>query len=151
MNAGGKVIYSGTQNIGTAISSWEVFGSQVFYTGGLPGRQDTSLGFIGARGALGYPDIRLDSLKVPADSMFALRHLQVNFPRSFGEGILLYDHKTNNPLFENFPMGIRYLAPDAPPPPCRKTFSTVYFGIPLYFTRVADATAAMLKALQDVN
>ena len=114
-------------------------------------REDPQPNFVGGTGRLGYPDISLDSLKVPPDSL-GLRYISTHWPRGFGVTILEWRHRTGSPLYEGIPLGIRYNGSPADPGPfCRETFSVVYFGFPMYYAQKSQAIQAMRKAIQDIH
>jgi hypothetical protein len=152
---GGKLIVSSPPSIETNFAN---------YLDGLPPRQPWSYeifhvtntynnperDFAGVRGALGYPTMRLDSLKVTADSSYAIRNIRVNPPRGFAQAISLFDSRSDNPTYENRPVGVRYLAPP-PVPPARQTYSVVFFGFPLYYAERVAVEAALSQAFIDIN
>ena len=153
LNAGGKLIYSGTPDIRNAFflsSSYDSWASDVFHVVPQLSTQNTQLDFAGARGMLGYPNVRLDTTKVPADSGYALGRIAVNYPRGFGQTFLLFDSKTDRVGFENAPLGVLYLAPDAIPP-ARQTYSVAFFGFPLYYARKSDVIQLLRKTYQDLR
>lgn len=161
LNIGGKLIYSGTPKIGepnssfavSAIENYDGWAEPVFHVvsqSQVPYRENEGLDFSGAKGLIGYPNVRLDSMKVPSDSSFCIRNIAVNYPRGFGQQIFAFDSRTDNPGFENQPVGIRYLAPAAPPGQ-RQTYSVVFFGFPLYYGNKSDAIEVLRKAFQDTN
>ncbi|GEM_PF-6913894 len=149
LNAGGKLIYSGSPDIGFMISGYA--GWAVNYLHYLnAGVVNTGLDFGGSIGTEGYPNIRLDSTKVTADSSYAIRMISIGYPRGFGETISLFNSISNNPGFENQPMGIRYKGPFISPE-CRSIYSIVHFAFPLYFANKSDVIQAMKQAFVDVN
>ncbi len=149
LRIGGKLIYSGTPSVSVAISNYTAWADTIFHVAPLPFQQNTQLDFVGAKGSLGYPNVRLDSMKIPADSGIAIRNIAVSYPRGFGQVIFLFDSKRDSAGFENAPIGIRHLAPAAIPP-ARQTYSVVYFGFPLYYAMKGDVIQSMRKAFQDV-
>lgn len=159
LGIGGKLIYSGTQNMPLAVNSpeyipWDsTWFRGVPYIIGTPRRvvMDSTRSFVGARGRLGYPSyVRLDTNKVPRDSSFALRKICLNYPINFGQAIFTFDSQTDLVGIENQPIGIRYLAGPAPPP-CRQSYSTIFLGFPLYYANRDDAVEVLRKALLDLN
>jgi len=154
LSIGGKLIYSGTQNMPFAITDYIAWDSTWFrgvpYIPGTARRviMDSTRGFVGANGLLGYPDVRLDTNKVRRDSSFALRRICLNYPIDFGQAIFAYDSRTDSVGFENQPIGIRYLA--SPMSPCR-TYSSIFLGFPLYYAERSDAVEVLRKAFQDLN
>ena len=101
-------------------------------------------------GVLGYPDVRIDPNKLPADSHGSIRSVLSSIPVTFGETIGQFISRTNNPQWQGAPVAFRYLAPD-PTPPARRTFSVVNFGVPLYFSEKSSVIQALRKALRDVH
>jgi hypothetical protein len=152
LSIGGNLIYVGSPNIQQCITGYETWGRDIFHVAPfnlVPFRQNTNRDLVGSKGLLGYPDIRIDSTKLPADSAGALRFIAVNPPRSFGETISLFDSKLNDPQFEDAPLGIRYLAVE-PIPPARKTWSVVHFGFPLFYSPKGDVYLAFKRAYEDI-
>lgn len=153
LNIGGKLIYVGTPNIAVSIINYGDWADSVFHIvsqSRRPFTQNTELDFIGAKGLLGYPDLRLDSSKFSAPDSVAIRNIAVNYPRGFGQTISLFDSKRDSAGFENAPLGVRYLAPPAIPP-ARPTYSVVHFGFPLYYANKSDVIQAMRKAFEDIK
>jgi hypothetical protein len=156
LNIGGKLVWSGTPRINLGVANYLTqqtgWAYAIFHVEPAAFLQDTARGFVGARGVSGYPDLVLDAndtLKF-ADRVGALRYINLNYPRGFGESISLFDHGSNNPVFENQPLGVRYLAPP-PDPGCRQMYSVVYFGVPLWYATRTSATQLLTKAFRDVN
>lgn len=150
LNAGGKLIYSGTPSIQAMIPTYNNWSTTFLHTQPGASPRNNNLDFVGSVGRLGYPLIRLDSTKVPADSLYAIRGISLSYPRGFGETIGFFDSAVNSPFFEGEPLGIRYVAPPAEPG-CRQTYSIVHFGFPLYFAKKSDVIQAMRKAFVDIN
>jgi len=144
LNVGGNLIYSGTPYIVRAIRPpypwyWEVF------------HADTSLrnpleDFVGVNGREGYPDMRLDSSKVRAG---ALKNITLNIPLGFGRPISVYQSASRDPFFHDRPLGIKYLG--ALIPPARRTFSSIFFGFPIYYAKRDDAFLALRQAYLDIQ
>lgn len=97
--------------------------------------------FVRAVGALGYPDLQIDTTKL-APFQRALQNVAVNRPRGFGEIIYRFDAVDDNFLFENQPIGIRYDG---------ITFKTVYLGFPVYFMEQRQAVAVLRRAFKDIG
>lgn len=156
LSVGGKLIYSGTPDIRNTIlpltlhNAWAYDIFHIASYASVPFIQDTALDFVGANGTVGYPNVALDSAKIPADSGRAIRNIAINFPRGFGQTISFFDSKANKTDFENKPLGVRYLAPP-PIPPARQTYSVIHFGFPLYYGRKTDVIQALRKAFADLN
>jgi hypothetical protein len=155
LRVGGKFIFIGVPNVGVAVSSWADFSYEVLHIlrpPQFPFLQNNSRDFAGSKGRSGYPSVPLDASKIPAaaDSGATLRLISLNAPYSFAETIGLFDSQVNNPLFEDMPLGVRFLAP-VPVPPAKATYSTVYFGFPLYFGQRTAVIQTMRKALSDCN
>ncbi|MBI5472998.1 MAG: hypothetical protein HY961_11690 [Ignavibacteriae bacterium] len=155
MLAGGKFILSGVPDARTSINNYDTWMPAYLHI--VPSTiisysVNTARDFAGAKGALGYPDVTLDPTKVPSgiDSGATLRNINLNYPFGFGEAIYQFDSQANDPVFENQPLGVRYKGP-APIPPQRETYSTVYFGIPMYYANKSAAIRAMRQALSDVH
>ncbi len=158
LNIGGNLIWSGTPDIKKIIASsaFNTFTSYVFHMSSgvnplTPFIEEPGPNFIGATGRAGYPNITLDPVKTPPDSI-GLRYISVHWPEGFGEPILTWRHATGSFLFQGNPLGIRYESPDATPGPyCRRTFSVVFFGFPLYYAERSQAIAALRQAIADVH
>jgi hypothetical protein len=152
LQIGGNLIFSGPSDtvmvLGYTPFSAEFFHSQAF---GYPsGRCNTERDFRGSKGQLGYPNLPVDSTKLPADSLGSLRNICINIPTGFGQIIGTFDSRANNTNFEDRPIASRFLAPD-PIPPARREYSVVHFGFPLYFAQQGAVIQAMRKALDDVK
>jgi len=154
LNAGGKLIWSSAVNPIPGIQTWPNWATDIFHTIPVTAQSpiiiNPNLDFIGVRGAFGYPDVRLDSLKIAADSMGALRWIPMNFPRGFAQTISYFDSKTNSPIFEGAPVGIRFLAP-LPNPGERETYSVVYLGFPLYYAPRSAMIQTLRQAFIDIH
>jgi hypothetical protein len=152
MNAGGNLIFIGPQDADRFINNYSAWSIEIFHTNPLGGfiLKNNGLDFIGAKGRQGYPDITLDPVKVSADSLGSLRGIILNYPTGFAETISLFDSRTDDPQFENQPLGIRFLAPP-PTPPASTTYSVVHFAFPLYFAERAAVVQALGQALNDVR
>jgi hypothetical protein len=157
LDIGGKLIYSGTQNMSFAIQDYIVWDSTRFRA--VPYLtvsdrkvvMDSTRSFVGAKGLLGYPNVRLDTNKVARDSLgSALSRICLNFPINFGQPIFAFDSRTDSVGIENQPIGIRYLA-GPPEPGCRRLYSTIFLGFPLYYSDRSDAIEVLRKAFQDLN
>ncbi len=116
----------------------------------MPLTQNEAFDFTGAKGRSGYPNVVLDSTKLPPEAGGLIRDIAINFPRGFGRTISLFDSKSDSLGFEDAPLGVRYLAPP-PIPPARETYSVVYFGFPLYYAKKSDVIQSLRKAFEDVN
>lgn len=152
LNVGGKLIFSSPPNADLNIDAYlPLFEGQwsydVFHIQGYA--KNPNRDFIGARGVLGYPTIMLDTLKLPADSADGIRNIAINLPRTFAQSISAFDSRTNDPLFENQPVGIRYKA--LPEPPARDTYSMVLFGFPLYYGQRDAVKDALRQAIVDIG
>jgi hypothetical protein len=153
LNIGGKLIFSSPTNIREVVNPWTTFPSNMLHIlppSIFPFTHNTQRDFIGAKGLLGYPTIMVDSLKLPADSGGALRYVAINIPRGFGQSISLFDSRSNDPVFEDRPLGVRFLAPEAVPP-ARQTYSTVFFGFPLYYAEKSSVIQALRQAFIDIR
>lgn len=149
LQAGGNLVFVGpidsTVFSGTPFSN---FAYVYFHRTGH--RRNDALDCVGMAGVLGYPDIRIDPNKLPADSLGAVRFVLSSIPVTFGETIGQFVSRTNDLAWQGAPVAFRYLAPE-PTPPARRTFSVVNFGIPLYFCQKSSVIQAMRKALTDVH
>ncbi len=155
LRVGGKFIFIGVPNVNASVSSWSDFSNEVLHIlrpPEFPFLQNNARDFAGSKGRTGYPSVALDPSKIPAsvDSGATLRFISLNAPYSFAETIGLFDSQVNNPLFEDLPVGIRFLAPP-PVPPARATYSTIYFGFPLYFGQRSAVIQTLRKAFSDCN
>lgn len=144
LNVGGNIIYSGTPYIARLISPSYPWFREVFHA-------DTSarnelVDFVGVGGLEGYPTMRIDSSKVPIG---AIKNITLSIPIGFGRPISVFHSATGNPLFHNRPLGIKYHG--ALIPPARRTFSSVYFGFPLYYAMRDDVFLALRQAYIDIQ
>jgi hypothetical protein len=152
LQVGGNLIFSGPADT-TMILGYSGFAGEFFHSPpfGYPtGRRNGDRDFVGAKGQLGYPNLRIDPAKLPPDSLGALRNISINIPSGFAQIIGTFDSRSNNPNFEDQPMASRFLAPD-PTPPARREYSVIHFGFPMYFAERSAAIQAMRKALTDVK
>jgi len=158
MNIGGKLLFSGSPYITLSFGNgaWEILADDIFHilttesAPPFPLVQDTTFNFIGGIGKLGYPNVQVDSTKLPPEAMGAIKDIGLSFPRGFGQTIFEFDSRSNSPGFENLPIGVRYLAGPAIPP-ARPIFSAVYFGFPLYYAEKSGVIATLRKAFEDIN
>jgi len=158
LNAGGNLIWSSSSNPMRGIFDFPTWATDIFHTIPVtltsPIIMNSALDFVGVRGRSGsansYPDVLLDSTKLAADSMGAIRWIPVNFPRGFAETITYFDSRSDDPFFEGAPVGIRFLAPP-PIPPARTTYSVVYFGFPLYYAPRDVMIQTLRRAFFDVK
>ncbi len=146
---GGKLIYSGSPDIRSTINPFEPFASEILHrievSPQTPFIQNTQLDWGGATGRLGYPDVRLDTLKLNPDSNYSIRNIALNFPRTFARSISAFDSKSNNLLFEGAPLGIRYLSS------IPRTYHVVYLGFPLYYAERSVMVQTLRQALIDIS
>lgn len=153
LNYGGKMVWSGSPKIASLFeSSYPAWANQFFHLSSPAPNPLPS--FVGARGRLGYPDIAIDTSKVRPDSLgrVGLRDLSINLPQRLAVAIYDWRHRTNDPFYEGYPVGVRYNGSQAQPGPwCRETYSVVFFGFPLYYMQKAQAIQAMRKALEDLR
>jgi hypothetical protein len=164
---GGKLIFSGPPNIVyafpapfspplPAVSGYETWADEFLHLVTRVSQplftliQNESFDFAGAKGHRGYPNVVLDSTKLPPEAGGLLRNIAINFPRGFGQTISFFDSKSDSVGFEDAPLGVRYLAPP-PIPPTRQTYSVVYFGFPLYYAERSDVIETLRKAFEDIN
>jgi hypothetical protein len=155
LQCGGKLVFSGPQDYTRSFNTFEDWSEEIFHT--LPrtffpysARVNNNLDFAGTKGDLGYPNLPLDAAKLHPDSLGSIRSIIVNFPWGFAQTISTFDSRDDNPLWENQPVGIRFIAP-APVPPARATYSVVHFGFPLYFAQKSPAIQGMRKAFSDIS
>ena len=149
LQAGGNLIFVGPidSTVFSGIPFW-MWARDVFHTANY--RRNNQLDCVGMTGINGYPDIRIDPSKLPADSLRAARFVMVNQPLGFAEPIGRFISRTDDPDFNGQTVSVRFLAPD-PIPPARREYSIVNFGIPLYFCEKSSVIAAMRKALRDIH
>jgi len=157
LSIGGNLIWIGSPSIKTLFGGggYPTFATNVFHTAPesqvTTFREDPGPNFIGARALVGYPDITLDPVKVPPDSL-GLRDMSTHYPYRFAVPIYEWRHRTGDFRYEGVPIGVRYLSPPADEGPyCRRTYSVVYFGFPLYYVNKSQAIQALGKALLDLN
>lgn len=153
LGVGGKLVVSAPPDPEQTFPSYRTWSYDVYHAGAF--RTSTERDFVGARGRLGYPDLRLDTAKVHKDSVAAngqraMRLIAQHAPRGFGELIYNYDSATDRPGWETAPLGIRFISPP-PIPPARQTYSVVFFGLPLYYMEKPSAQEALRVAFQDLN
>ena len=97
--------------------------------------------FQAAVGKLSYPDVSVDSAKVPVVSWGGtMRYIEKLTPVSPAEGIYDIDMKNDSSSFEGQNCGVRYLGSD---------FKTALLGYPLYFMDQAQAKAVVQKIMDD--
>ena len=97
--------------------------------------------FQAAQGSLGYPDLDVDTLKVPyAIWNGVLRHIEALTPTASAEVIYAMDMRNNNSPYEGAVCGVRFLGYDC---------NTVFFAFPLYFMDQNHARAAAEKVMND--
>ena len=159
LNIGGKLIFSSPPAIRFSLTPYDVFADAFLHVltdssaTPFPFLQNGAYDFVGAVGKLGYPSVSLDTAKTatfPAEADGAIKNIALNYPRGFGQTIFEFDSKSGDPVFDNAPLGVRYLAPPALPP-ARETYSVVYFGFPLYYLKMSDVIAVLGKAFEDIN
>ena len=158
LNIGGKILYSGSpyNTLSWGNGAWEIIADDIFHIlttesdPSLPLVQDTTFNFVGGIGKLGYPNVQVDSTKLPPEAMGAIKNIGLSFPRGFGQTIFEFDSRNPSLGFENSPIGVRYLAGPAIPP-ARPIFSAVYFGFPLYYAEKSGVIATLRKAFEDLN
>ncbi len=98
--------------------------------------------FIGATGALGYPDVIMDTTKMDTSWHGGMEYMAFISPRGFAEVIYTYNSKTLDRNFQGRSSGLRYLG---------LTYSVVYFGFPLYYAERQTAPLVLQKAFQDIG
>lgn len=159
---GGKLIWSGTPSIVSAINNYNTLGqlsgtwaTDIFHitpiTPQTPFIVSQGLDFNGVRGFNGYPNVSLDTMTIAPDSINAFRNIggiAANFPAGFAETISLFDSKSNN-FMENLPVGIRYIGYLRPP--ARRTFSVIFFGFPLYNGERSAVIQSLRQAFSDIE
>jgi len=101
-----------------------------------------STDFMGARGVFGYPDVVWDTTKFNPAWNGGLPKQWLAQPVGFGEILYKFDHRTDNLLFENRPVGVRYLG---------ITFDCVFLGFPLYFVERPIALEILRHAMADIG
>jgi hypothetical protein len=96
--------------------------------------------FIGARGQLGYPDLKIDTVKADPSWKDGMDFVPINLPAGFGEIIHKYDAKYDQIQMENSSLSIRYKG---------ITFNSCYFGIPLYYMERPAVDSTISHVLYD--
>lgn len=164
LNVGGNMIWSGTPFAAQGIASFlppntnTGWGTTVFHispvTAQTPYLLSQGLDFNGVRGALGYPDIPLDSNRIApfSDSLAAIKNIGnvgINFPISFAENFSFFRSRYGT-FYQGLPVGIRFLAPE-PPAGEPRTYSVVYFGFGLYYGQKSAVIQSLRKSFQDIH
>lgn len=97
--------------------------------------------FAAAIGLLSYPDIAVDSARVPIPAWGGtMRMIEAVTPVAPAESIYTIDMLNNGSPYEGETCGLRYLGAD---------FNIAFFGFPLYYMDQDDARAAAQKVLSD--
>lgn len=97
--------------------------------------------FATAIGLLSYPDMAVDSARVPIPAWGGtMRLIEAVTPVAPAESIYTIDMLNNGSPFEGELCGLRYLGAD---------FNVAFFGFPLYYMDQDDARAAAQKVLSD--
>jgi hypothetical protein len=116
------------------------------------------VGFLGASGRNGYPDVVFDSTKADT-SLWGIGLQWIYTGRPYGFGEILYNFVSDSSNYHNTPqppffqteptvVASRYIG---------VTYSVIYFGFPLYYIQVPgvsdqpSATAILRKAFSDLN
>ena len=98
--------------------------------------------FTGAFGELGFPDITVDTDKIPLPFWNNnLQYVNKFIPDGLAEVIYRYDSASNNPLWENMVCAQRFDG----------DFKVYVLGFPLYFIEQNSATQIMSLIMQDFN
>jgi hypothetical protein len=102
-------------------------------------------GFIdklaGEIGQNGYPDVSVDTLKIPIVTWGnTLRYVEAITPVAGTEAIYTIDMENNTSVFEGEICGIRYIGSD---------YNMVYLGFPLYFMEEADIKILIDSVMND--
>ncbi len=103
--------------------------------------ESTSNDFTSAGGLLGYPDISVDSTKVPLSWGGKMKYIDVFTPLD-AEPIYFFNSASGDTSFQDKPCGMRYL--DGP-------YKIVFLGFPLYFMREDEATLLAQRVLGDLG
>ena len=164
--AGGNLIFSGPVDLSSIVSAsgWYQGNSQSLDPMAQPVVHASTVGqnngrqFVGFKGRseFGYPYVRVDSTKLPTDSLGSIRSIAIVYAFGFAEAIGWFDSDSlrpqgmHNPFFQDQQVGVRFLA-NEPTAPSRRTFSVVHFGFPLYFGETSAVIVAMRRALLDVH
>ncbi len=94
-----------------------------------------------AQGLVGYPDITVDTLKVPVASWGkTMRSIEAYGAASGGEPVYLIGLKNASSPYHGLPCGVRYLGP---------IYKTVISGFPLYFMDRDQARTAAQQVMAD--
>ncbi len=150
LQAGGNLIFVGPiDTVGPIIIGLGTFFDNIPHMVNLSMSRQRNC--VGSKGALGYPDLKLDTSKIQRDSLGAIRFILTGRPRTFGETIGSFMAiEPDSAVWNGRPVNVRYLAPD-PVPPARRTYSVVRFGVPLYFCEKNSVIQSLRKALRDVH
>lgn len=153
LQAGGNLIVVGpidtNSTTGTLVSGWGVFSERFLHVVGIT--VSGARNCVGARGNINYPTMRVDAAKLPPDSSGAIRGVISGRPKGFGESVGSYLATGTDSLTMILrSVGVRYLAQE-PIPPARRTFSTVWFGTPLYYLEKSAVIRGLRRALQDLH
>ncbi|MFO7652121.1 MAG: hypothetical protein R6X13_12380, partial [bacterium] len=103
-------------------------------------RQSILLDFVGATGAQGYPDLRVDSLKTYAATAGKLSFVDALYPRD-AEPIYAFNSASGD-TFAGKPVAVRWLG---------GPHKVVFLGFPLYYCENDAARQAAVKALADLG
>lgn len=120
------------------VKDGEFFDRVIHVASNSPGRADDL--YIGARGQLGYPDLKIDTLKADSSWRYGMDFVPVNIPEGFGEIIHKYDAKYDFPTMENASLSVRYRG---------ITFNSAYFGMPLYYMERPAVDSTIAHVLYD--
>ncbi len=146
LSEGGRLFYSGWKPILGILGSGNY--PFTFSPGSFPydqlglavARQSTALDFIGATGTLGYPDLRIDSLKTFPAAAGRLSFIDALYPRD-AEPVAAFVSQSGD-TFAGKPVAVRRLAGPG---------KVVFLGFPLYYCENEPARAFAVKALSDLG
>jgi hypothetical protein len=145
--AGGRLLYSGWKPIAGLLPP-----NTTFPTNFAPGSflrdrlhlagagQSLAADFIGATGLLGYPSVRIDSMKMYANQHGRFAGVDVTWPAD-AEAIATFVSATGD-TFQDKPVGTRWLAAPG---------KSIILGFPLYYLDTDEAVALVGHALGDLG
>jgi hypothetical protein len=148
LNKGGRLLLAGWK---PSANITNYTGDSAIYTAGnfiydyfKVSRMKRSQGvdsLVVVKGLLSYPNVAVDSAKVPLASWKgAMLYIDALEALVSGEGIYQMDMRNNGSVFEGLNCGVRYLGSD---------YKTAIFGFPLYFMNKEQARSAINKVLAD--
>lgn len=157
LDVGGNLIISGVPDPQRGIANFTQVNSFAHTylhiqppQGPLAFYQNNLRDFVGAKGFFGHPNVPVDPTRLPPDSTGGLWQIALSFGTGFADNPYTFDSGRDSLGFENLPVSVRFQAPETPPPGEPRTYSTFYFGFPLYYCQKSAVIEAMRKAVSDV-